>query len=123
MVICLYRHEKEYFSSEKKNNFKGMFWIFFGIVFFIAIYIPFLAPNLRYQIGSVFSAIFDFIGGLCLFVGFLLFIWGIAGVLCGRNFRAVSLLILGVLMIWIGMFLLEPTSGFGTNATSSKGYH
>ncbi|MHA1491992.1 MAG: hypothetical protein ACTSRI_20350 [Promethearchaeota archaeon] len=118
------RNKNEHYTLERRSDFKGAFWIIFGIIAFIAVYMPFFAPNLRYQVGSVFSSIFNFIGGSCLFLGVLLFIWGIAGVFCGKSFRPVKIMVLGVLLIWIGMYLMEPTSGFGLSSTgTSKGYH
>ena len=101
-----------------------MFWIFLGIVIFISVFIPLFAPNLRYQVGRVFTSVFDFVGGICFYGGILLLIWGLAGLFCGKNFRSVKLLILGILMLWIAAFLLEPSAGFGFwNAIGFKGYH
>jgi len=111
-------------KDEKRSAGNYIFWFFFGVIIIIAIYLPFFAPNLRFQLGTFLSQLFELIGKLSIFFGVLFFIWGIAGLFCGRSFRAVRLLILGILMIWIGSFFVAPTVGIGLHREEiPRGYY
>lgn len=99
--------------QEKEKGHKWVYWTFFSVVLFVAVYFPFFAPNLKYQVGTVASQIFFLIGGLCYFFGFLFIIWGIVTIFCGRSFNGVKLLIVGVLLIWIASYFAAPTINIG----------
>ena len=46
------------FYPEKKRKSRTLTVVFFGILGFIAIWVPFFGMNLQYQIGSIFYLIF-----------------------------------------------------------------
>jgi hypothetical protein len=122
------RNRNDYVILEKKGGSgKWIYWTFFGILGFIAIYIPFFGTNLRYQASYLFSNVFNIIGTLSLTIGGLLAIFGFAGIFMrGKNW--IKSLILGGLLLWIGCWCLGIPSIWdifspGTGTGGSGGYH
>ena len=111
----------------KSRGGKWIYWIFFAILAFIAIYIPFFGTNLRYQTSYLFSKVFNIIGTLSLTIGCLMVFFGFAGIFIGGK-NWIKSLFLGGLLLWIGCWCLgipsiwdifSPGSGTG----GSGGYH
>ena len=122
------RNRNDYVILEKKGGSgKWIYWTFFGILGFIAIYIPFFGTNLRYQASYLFSNVFNIIGTLSLTIGGLLALFGFAGIFMrGKNW--IKSLILGGLLLWIGCWCLGIPSiwdifSSGTGTGGSGGYH
>ena len=122
------RNRNDYVLLEKKGRGgKWIYWTFFGIIVFIAIYIPFFGTNLRFQASYLFSKVFSVIGTLSMVIGGLMAFFGFAKIFVGGK-GGIKSLILGGLMLWIGCWCLGIPSiwdvfstGSGTGGTG--GYH
>jgi hypothetical protein len=90
--------------TEKEKSFKWIYWVFFGIIAFIAVYLPFIAPNLKFQVGSVLSQIFVTMGAFCVFFGGVYIIFGIVGVFL-KTRGWIRKFFLGILLLWIGFYM------------------
>ena len=101
----------------KNNKNKAIYWFFFGILAFITILFPFFMSNLRYQVSTTADAIMDSIGTYLIWTGALIFVWGLIGLFCNpRGFRSIKTMLLGFMILYIGIFMVTPTAGFGPNA-------
>jgi len=110
-------------KSSKKS--KAIFWMFFGIIGFIAIYFPFFGPNLRYKTGSYISNTFNTLGTILVTIGALMMIWGLFTLFCGRAGGGVKMMLLGFVILFIGGWFLAP-SLIGSTSTGREvpqGYH
>ncbi|MFX0142287.1 MAG: hypothetical protein ACFFDN_52090 [Candidatus Hodarchaeota archaeon] len=120
------KNKDDYFyTGHSNNNLKPIFWIIFGIIGFIAVYLPLFGQNLRYQTGTFFGSLFNIIGSTFITIGIILMLWGIFTIVCGKAFGGIKLLILGVLLIYIGGFFVAPAL-FGVSSSGkeiSEGYH
>jgi len=119
-------HKDDYIIIEKSSNrSKSVFWIFFGILGFIAIYMPFYGANLRYQTGTMFSKTFNFIGTTLMVLGGLMLIWGLFSLFCGSTSGGIKLMILGVLLIIIASYFLAPATIVASSSgrEAPQGYH
>ena len=119
----------DYIIVDKENSSggttKAVFWIFFGIVGFIAIYMPFYGTNLRYQVGGAFSNTFNTIGVILFTLGTLMMLWGLLILFCGKNLSGIKLMLLGFLICYIGGFFLAPAT-LGSSSSGKdipQGYH
>ncbi|MHA1149366.1 MAG: hypothetical protein ACTSR8_14110 [Promethearchaeota archaeon] len=103
-------------TGNKKN--KGIYWIFFGLLAFICVLFPFFMSNLRYQVSTTANAAMTSIGSVLIWLGGLLFIWGLISLLCNpRGLRSIKTMVLGFMVLYIGFYLVTPTVGFGPRAT------
>ncbi len=111
--------------DEENNKTKLVFWVFFGILVFLGIYLPFFAPNLRYQTGAIFIKIFSTAGTIMVTLGVMLMIWGLFSLFCGRRGSGVKTMLLGFVLIYLGGYLVAPqVMGAGSSGEQiPKGYH
>ncbi len=115
---------RDYYSFQRGRRGSKVFWIFFGIVAFAAIYFPFFGGNLKYQIGNAVSGIFDQIGRFLFFGGLILLGIGFLRMFTG-SFKGIKLALLGVILLWVAINFFDPglwgilTHGKGV----SQGYH
>lgn len=118
--------KERYYLLKPEKNSKWTIYMFIGIIIFIAIYFPFLAVNLRYQVGAGFSKIFDYIGGVCLTIGGALTIVSVLSLFVSKSIHTRSFLI-GIVLLWIGCWCTGSVlTIFGItigNETSNPGYH
>ena len=126
MVALRYRNDY-YMVQGKRNGGKWTYWIFFAILAFIAIYIPFFGTNIRYQASALFSKVFTIIGTLAMTIGGLMAFFGFAGIFIGGK-NWIKSLILGGLLLWIGCWCLGIPSiwdafSSGSGTGGSGGYH
>ena len=109
-------------NSEKKS--KSILWLFFGIIGFICIYFPFYGATLRYQTSSTLSRILVTTGTIMGTIGILMIVFGILGLFLGNKMKAIMLLLMGVIVLYITSLLLLPgTISSSSGGPSSKGYH
>lgn len=115
---------RDYYGVKRGRRGSTVFWIFFGIVAFAAIYFPFFGGNLRYQIGSTVSSIFSKIGSFLLFGGLILLSIGLIRIFTG-GFKGIKTAVLGVMLIWVAITFFEPGIwGILTHGEAvPKGYH
>jgi hypothetical protein len=119
--------EEIYFVDSKSQGKKYAKYIYYAIIAFLAIYMPFFGGSaLRYQLGEIFQMIFNTIGMLCMFGGIILILLGILG-LFGRTLE-IGKIVVGGLLLWIGCWMTGiPFNFFGVNfgssTASSQGYH
>ena len=122
------RNRNDYVILERKGRgVKWVYWIFFGIIGFIAIYVPFFGTNLRYQMSFGFSKVFNIMGTLAMVIGGLMAFFGFAKIFVGGK-GGIKSLILGGLMLWIGCWCLGIPSIWdvfsqGSGTGGSGGYH
>ena len=119
------RKEKYYLLKPEKNS-KCVAYTFIVIIFFIVIYFPFFAVNLRYQLGAVFSKIFDTFGVACLTIGSAMTAISILSLFISKSINT-RWFILGIVLLWIGCWCTGSVLNiFGIiigNETSNPGYH
>jgi hypothetical protein len=103
-------------------------YLFYAIIAFLAIYMPFFGSELRYQLGGIFKLVFDTVGMFCVFGGVLCILLGIIG-LIGRRF-SIGYIVMGAILLWIGCWMTGITFNFfgvdfggGSSSASSRGYH
>lgn len=117
--------KKETFVLYKEKGAKKSIWVIFGILAFVAIYIPFFGNNLRYQTGTILKAVFTQIGTVFIFLGCVLIFFGILKLFMNRGIS--KNLLLGVLLLWIGAFMTGTAFdlfGFAFGgSTIPQGYH
>ncbi len=123
-------YDSRYGSGRDAKKF--IFWAFFGIIGFCAIYFPFFAPNLRYTTSAYLKGIFTPIGTISITLGSLMVVWGLFSLFCShRKSAGIKLMIMGVLLIWVGMYFTSfvvdfsfPVGSSGDSERSRpKGYH
>jgi hypothetical protein len=113
--------------GERRNSRTGIF-LFSGILVFMFFFFPFYGMNLRYQVGFVFSKIFDTIGMMCLFAGGIAVSISLIGILLGRSINTKTF-ILGIVLLWVGCWctgavlnLFGSTIG-RSGGSGNPGYH
>jgi len=62
---------KSYGYNGRRRGSK-VFWIFLAIILFGAIYYPFYGKDLRFEIGTLVSEVFNTIGALLIIIGIIL---------------------------------------------------
>lgn len=119
------RKDQIYLVGEKKKKSRAFTYIFFGILGFIAVWVPFFGMNLQYQVGTLFYIIFSKLGDFCVFIGWILLGFTIIGVLVARKIY-LKLLIACVVLLWVGYFLtgqIFVLFGFQLGPIQNPGSH
>ena len=98
---------RDYYGYHRERRGSKVFWAFFGIVAFAAIYFPFFGGALRYQIGDFVSGIFTKIGSFLLFGGLILLGIGFIRMFTG-SLKGVKLALLGIILIWVSLNFFNP---------------
>jgi len=88
----------------QKKGSKKTVWIFFVIILFIAVYVPFFGSNLQYMTAATLRIIFSYIGNICIMFGVFLLILGGINLIRGKKIPVKSFL-MGILLLWIGACL------------------
>lgn len=91
-------------KGEREKRAKWIYWVFFGIIAVVAVYLPFFAPNLRYQVGTVLSKVFITIGAFCVFFGGIYIIFGIVALYL-RTRGWIKKFAYGILLFWVGFYM------------------
>ena len=120
------RKKNYYYLPGNRNKSRVTAYVIAGIVIFVGIFFPLYAINLRYQVGYVFSKVFDTIGMFCLTIGTFLTAISILGLFFQRSMN-IRYFLLGVVLLWVGCW----TTGnvielFGVSIgtePASGGYH
>lgn len=114
-----------YWIRDKRPKSHTFTYVFFGIVGFIAIWVPFFGMNLQYQVGTLFYTIFSNLGEFCIYTGWILLVFTIIGIFITRKVYIKSL-IGCVLLLWIGYFLsgqIFVLLGFQLGPVQNPGSH
>ena len=112
----------------ERRNSRTIVFIFLGIIVFIFVFFPFYGINLRYQVGSVFSKIFDTIGMICLLIGGVETAISVLGIFMGRSVNTKTF-ILGIVLLWVGCWCTGAVLNlFGftigdSGVSGNPGYH
>ena len=119
----MFRDDYMRFKKEKKS--KWVLWLFFGLLGFLLIYFPFFASSLKFQTSNLFLKIFYIFGTIFISLGVLMVVFGLILLLCKRAGYGISLMLIGVILIFLGSYFVFPET---IGATSSgkevpKGYH
>lgn len=117
-------------SMEKKEKTKYFYYVFFAIIIFVCIYVPFFGMNLRYQTESLLRTLFEICGTWILTIGGFLAALGFIGIFTHSG-KWMKWLIYGGIMIWIGSWLTGAPftafdiffSGGSGSSTGGGGYH
>lgn len=110
-------------KSDKKS--KVVFWVFFGIIAFLAIWFPFFGPDLRFKTSATLSKAFTSVGTILVTFGVIMFMWGMLSLFCGRTSAGVKVMVLGAVLIFLGGYFITP-SLVGAGSTGKRvprGYH
>lgn len=115
---------RNYYGYNRGRRGSVVFWIFFGIVSFAAIYFPFFGGNLRYLIGDFVSGIFAKIGSFLFFGGLILLGIGFIRMFTG-GFKGIKIALLGLILVWVSLNFFDPGLwGILTHSEAvPKGYH
>ncbi len=94
------------YYAEKKSQ--TTYWVFFGILGFVAVYFPLFGTSIRYQFGTLFSGFFEIvlstIGTIMKTIGTITFLLGLLYLICGRSAKALPVMLTGFFFIMIGFF-------------------
>ncbi|MFW9821597.1 MAG: hypothetical protein ACFFE4_01595 [Candidatus Thorarchaeota archaeon] len=114
------RKEKYYFGAPKKVT---KYYVFMGIIAFLIAF-PIIAVNLRFQVGYVFSRIFDYVGSISLTVGGAIMLISLLQILATRRLN-VKWVIVGITLLWVGCWCTGTVINlFGLgNENINPGYH
>lgn len=119
------KNSNQFIIIQKRRKSNRVFLAFFGILGFVAIYVPFFGSNLRYMTGTAFKLIFTNVGNFCLIVGGALLAINILKVF-GKKIDIKGFLV-SVLLLWIGAFLtgapFEIMGFLFGGSQSPQGYH
>ena len=113
------------FYPEKKRKSRTLTVVFFGILGFIAIWVPFFGMNLQYQIGSIFYLIFTKLGELFILAGWIMLGFLVILIFITRKIYLKSMM-LSILLLWAGYFLtgqIFVIFGFQLGVNQPSGYH
>ena len=106
---------------ENKGNYAFIFWIFFAIIAFIAVYLPFFGGNLRYSLGKGFEAIYSTLGTYANTFGGILVGLGLFGIIISHGRGGIKMAVLGMMLLYIGGWLLGPGI-IGTEYVSNEAF-
>ena len=117
-------------GMEKKDKTKFFYYIFFAIIVFVCIYMPFFGMNLRYQTESFLRTAFEICGVWILTIGGIMTALGFIGIFVNMK-GCMKMLIFGGLMLWIGSWLTGAPftafdiffSGGSGGSPGGGGYH
>lgn len=119
--------KQKYRLNYEEKQTKGYLNIFFLILIFLIAF-PLFAVNLRYQLGSIFSIVFNYIGNMCFTFGGFLMILCIMSIFTGRSIK-VGWFITAIVLLWVGCWcsgatleIMGITIGEGANSGNS-GYY
>ena len=118
------RYDTYGYSQGRRGT--AVFWIFFAILAFAAIYFPFFGGNLRYQVGNTVDGILTKIGNIIYVLGALLMVIGFLKLFLSRGgMGALRPMILGFLLLIIATWLVNPgdITTLSINQPAQKGYH
>ena len=119
------KKETYYLPGYQKKS-RTMTLIIIGIIFFVGVLFPFIAVNLRYQVGSIFSKIFDSIGTLCMIFGGILTLFSVLSIFFQKSFRS-RYFIMGIVLLWVGCWctgaVIEIFGFTIGNEHATGGYH
>ncbi len=93
--------KEEYYLIGYQGKSKFILYLFFGVIVFIVIFFPFFAINMRYQMGYLFSKVFNFIGSTCLTLGGVILVFSVIQLLLGGRINT-RWLIVGIVLLWVG---------------------
>ncbi len=106
---------------ENKGNHKVVFGMFFSILAFLCVYLPFFGSNLRYSLGQGFEIILTTLGGYCITFGSISLGLGFASLFFSRSMRGVQMMILGGFLLVIGGWCAFPLM-YGTIYSSAEAF-
>lgn len=95
------KKKSSYYLYDERRRSKGIMYIFFGIFVFVLLFFPFFGLNLRYQVGLIFTEIFDAIGMICLTIGGATLLISIVSIFTRRSVNTRYVLV-GIVLLWIG---------------------
>lgn len=114
---------RDSYGFNRSRRGSTVFWIFFGIIAFAAIYFPFFGGNLRSQIGNFTTGIFSKIGLLLFFGGLILLGIGLITIVTGK-LKGIKIALLGFILVWVAMNFFDPgLGGVLTNNAFPRGYY
>ena len=116
------KKKRELIVHEERGSFSFIYLIFFAIIAFLLIYLPFFGSNLRFSLGAGFEEVFETLGTYCFGFGTAFMTFGFLMVLGTKSLRYVKLMILGFLLIYISGWLIGPGI-IGTEYSSSGAFH
>ena len=119
--------KQTYYLPGYQKKSRTMTYVIIGIIIFIGVIFPFFAVNLRYQVGYIFSQIFDSIGMLCLTLGGIFTLFSILSVFVQRSLSP-RYFIMGIVLLWIGCLCTGTVIEFfgftvGNERSAGGGYH
>ncbi|MHA1989106.1 MAG: hypothetical protein ACW98D_20990 [Promethearchaeota archaeon] len=120
--------KNRYYLDRGKKRSSSIVFFYLGILGFILVFFPLYSTTLRFQIGRLFSKVFDIIGNLSLFIGGALTFVCIGSIFFGKTL-SFKYFIIGVILLWIGCWVSGITTNlFGftignSNTPGDNGYH
>jgi len=61
--------KKDVYILRPEKSSRSVLYVYFGILVFIIVFFPFFALTLRYQLGMIFSTVFNWLGVMCMTFG------------------------------------------------------
>ena len=113
--------QKYKYIVEKKGP-KSYANVSFVIIVFLLVF-PLFAVNLRYQLGSIFSIFFNYIGNMCFTFGAFLMTLCIVSIFVGRSIK-VGWFMTAIVLLWVGCWCSGTTldlMGFTKIESTSSG--
>ena len=122
--------KKDVYILRPEKSSRSVLYVYFGILVFIIVFFPFFALTLRYQLGMIFSTVFNWLGVMCMTFGAFFIIISLVSLFANsRGSNWARNLIVGIVLIWIGCWctgavvkLFGFTIGSSTSG-GSGGYH
>ncbi len=115
---------KEYIIyQDDKNYSKLVLYIFIGIGLFVLVIFPLYGSSWRYEIGKIFSMIFNMIGVLLVFSGVICCLCGIFNFFNHRPIKALGLFFMGFILLTFGGFFLSSGTFRTGGHQVPQGYH
>ncbi|MFW9822147.1 MAG: hypothetical protein ACFFE4_04390 [Candidatus Thorarchaeota archaeon] len=102
-------------------------YIIIGLGVFIFLFFPFYGIKLKYQVGSFFNTVFDYIGAISLTVGLVATFISVLGGLMGRSLN-IKWFMIGITLLWVGCWCNDTVLDLfgaiiGPSRGNSGGYH